>query len=506
MKRLFTILLLATFALTSASCEQLQAIGTGEVHQASTPNNGQLIAILGDSNATGYGDSDKLDDRTLVSAYSSVSINEITGVADPFQVEHTISTRSLQPYDTGGVPGLGVELTLGRALYEAGRTPAICKWSSRGSVLANSWLPGQDYYSRVTAYLDARVTEFGTLGIVYLDLGGNDGGSSTTASAVKANYDTLIGALRARYGNFTVIVRQASSLADTAYAYMTIVREQQRAWVASDDNAVLIDVDDVPFGTDNLHFTANGYAGIGYRAANAVIDRLGPAPSVFTGPGPVYVGSVPGEEGTGELSPLSFPIHSVNNYVDVLAVASAYTSEPSAPVLVDPSGFKYVGRAEATNGGGGYQYLSIWYRRRTATHMGSPIVADNNNINAAKTFTFRQPTTMVGTPFDVTPVFTAHNTYDTTMTATGVTTGTGNDLVVTIWGNYGGAARTVSGFTNSSVGSLTLQQSNDHPIGSDHEVIVMGTGTKATAGATGTTTATGSGAMFGVAVTLAIKP
>ncbi len=462
--------------------------------------------ILGDSNAYGNGDTDNLDDQTLKAVYASVSVNQVLGAGDPFVAEYTIATRSLQPFAAGGVPGCGVELALGRALYVAGRTNTkLSVWASRGSAL-DRWIPSAaNYYPLVTTYLDARVAEFGNIGVVYLDMGTNDSVTTALAGAWATNAALLIDALRARYGNFTCIVRQTGPNLDALYPYAATVRGHQVAFCHGNDNNVLLNADDIPLASDNLHYSANRYSEIGYRVSSEVVRKLGPQPVAYVSGLPQFVGAVGGVSGAGALSPNAYPIPEVPSYFDILVVASGLLVETVATILADPAGFVYIGRQVSTTGGL-FQYLYLWYRRADRRYRGAPTTTDANQYNAAKIFTFRQPTTMVGSPLDIAAIFSKNDTYDTPISITGGTSLTANCLIALFTASYGGSLRSVSGWANTDLGAVTEIQDNDFAIGSEHEIITLVTGTKVVAGAFGATTAVATAQLLGSYAALVIKP
>ncbi len=465
----------------------------------------QHVVIIGDSNAYGQGDTDNLDDQTLITADSTVLITQTIGAGDPFVAEYTIASSSLAPFRAGGAASMGVELTLGRALYAAGRTSTkISKWCSRGSSLSVEWALAGSYRALLLAFLDARMNAYGAIGIVYMDIGTNDATTQAKAMTWQKNATELVNALRTRYGNFLLLVRKTSEGLDAAYPYGETVREQQHAYVTDDPFAVLMDVDLVPLSTDNLHFTANNYGALGYRASAEMIAAMNVAPPAYAGSFPEYVGAGPGVSGAGALSPLSYPCPFADGYVEYLVVSTGLVSGAGKATLSEAAGFAEVGSQLSTTGGLD-QWLTLFERRSSSRRMPVPTVADNNNFNAARIFAFRQPTTTSGTGINVS-AFSKNDAYDTPISIGGVTSTVNNCLIALFTANYGGSNRTVSGWTNAALGSLTERKDGDYAIGGDHEIITCVTGTKAVAGATGATTATASGVMLGSYVAVAIKP
>ncbi len=468
--------------------------------------NAQHVVIIGDSNAYGFGDTDNLDDKTLITAFPSVQIDQLIGTGDPFSAEYTITPEDLQPFAAGGVPGMGVELSMGRTLHTAGRTATkISKFASRGSSLGVEWIPSAaKYWSDLTTYLDAQVIAFGTIGVIYMDLGTNDSTTAAKACAWQKNATELVNALRALYGNFRLIVRMTSRNLDAAYPFWETVRQQQLAFANDDIRTALLNIDDTALSTDNLHFSANNYYGIGHRAAVEVLAAMGIAPPAFAGAFPEYLGAMPGVSGAGALTPLSFPCPLDDGYFEILVVATGLIDGATKATLSTANGFVEIG-SQVSQFTTLDQWMTIFYRRATGRRMSNPVVADNNNYNAAKIFAFRQPTTTSGSPIDVS-VFSKNDAYATPISITGATTTVNNCLIAAFGAFYGGAARTIGAWANGTVGSLTKRMECDYAIGSDHEIISLVTGTLATAGATGAFTATASAQMMGSHVTLGIKP
>jgi hypothetical protein len=97
----------------------------------------------------------------------------------------------------------------------------------------------------------------------------------------------LIGALREDLGRPdlpVVIARTASQTGQAAGgpspdANLAAVRAAQEGFVAADEHATLVDMDDLPGAGDNLHFTSDGYKMLGERLATACAGELDITPS-----------------------------------------------------------------------------------------------------------------------------------------------------------------------------------------------------------------------------------
>lgn len=468
------------------------------------------VVILGDSNAYGNGDTDNLDDRDLVDTFANARITQVLGSGVPFTEEYNVPDSPLAPFAAGGVAGMGIELALGRALYAAGRTPVrISKWASRGSSM-DRWILGGSYNSQVIAFLDAQVALYGEIGTVYLDLGTNDASDRTLSNSWEKNCHSLITQLRDRYGNFLLIVRNTSQGLDPAYPYFQTVRAQEFAFVTNDALSKILGSEGIPLAPDLLHFTANNYSLFGYRVSAEIVSALGPAIPP-PGPIPTYIGCGGGVSGASTLQPISFPAPGYDGtYFEILVVATGLTNGAGKATLSDAAGFVEIGSQKSTTGGLD-EWITIFYRRCTSRYMAAPTVADNNQYNAAKIFTFRQPTTSSGSPLDTTAtssgaIFSKNDTYDPAISVAGGTPGVANTLFAIFGANYGGSPRTASGWANAALDDFTVRAFSDQAIGGEHEVIFCVTGEKAVAGAVGATTATANLQLLGAYCTLVIKP
>lgn len=478
----------------------------------------QHIVIIGDSNAEGQSDTDKMLDRTLLSTFSPVT-NSYTmgGSGYPPTYTYQVANTALAPYKAGGGgQNAGIELTLGRELYNryGYSAPKISKWAMYGSSMCLEWLPanGEDVIP-LLAYLDTQVALNGPIGAVIQSNGSNDAVSWANANVWQQSCASLMAVLRARYGNFGLVIWQVSidPPSGDGVPYREAVRQQQVAYVNSDPLAVLMNIDDIPLTASNVHFVADEYNLIGQRAAQVITARRGVSPAPYAGAFPEYVGAGIGRLGatSGTLTPIPYPAPSGPGYFEILVTATGLTASAGAPTLAEPAGFTQIG----TGGEGIYastsqQWLTCWYRRVTSQRMSAPTMTINNAWCMTRIFTFRQPTTIAGSPLDVTQVFSSNNTYSTAaISITGLTTVTANDLIAYFMASWSGSPNAMTSPTNAALGSLAVIQDNCLPgVASDYPGITLVTGTKAVAGAIGTTTITPSTNTLSACVALAIKP
>jgi PKD repeat protein len=478
---------------------------TQEVTAIAAPGN--LIIILGDSNGVGQGDTANLDNGLqLTTAYPQVQLNtrRAITVADP-PTWFDQATRDLQPYSAAGSAGMGVELTLGRELYRHGYEVFIGKIAMSGADTPdwNGFL--QDH---LHDYIDARVLESGhQLGAVVISLGTNDASNSTNANAFAANMTTLVASIRAQHGaNVRVALIETPSAVGSAEPFVSTVRAQALAYVASDPLAVLVPTDDIPMKVgDSRHFEANGYASIGQRAAMKLLDAFGFDRLTVTGLAPEFIGADCGLKGIGSLVPRSWA-GAVDGDLELLVVSTG--NGDIAPALSSAQGFTAVSSASFDSVfAGNHQRVAVWQRTVTQAVldansgvMPTPTVQDTNQSLAAKIFVFRGPNDTV----TLGPVGGAvNNAFNTALSLTGVTTEADNSLVAMLVTGFSSVANAVA-VTNAGLTSVAEQQDSSLSTGIDQRLISLTTGVKSTAGATGTATvaASASAVMAGVAIAL----
>lgn len=172
-----------------------------------------------------------------------------------------------------------------------------------------------------------------------------------------------------------------------------------------------------------------------------------------------------------------------------------------------PSGWTSLGTAPNTGTAGSSHdtRLSIFYRRATASES-APTVTDPGDHAAAIIHAFRG-VDVSGSPADVIAT-DSEATQDTSLTYPSVTT-TQNDCLIVFAASVGWDQATNTFFnddlTNSNLTGLDLKSGNVTNQGNGGGVAV-GVGGKATAGSTGTTSATCAGATGKALWTIALAP
>lgn len=486
------------------------------------------VALVGQSNTVGQMDTDKADTGlSIATIYPAAQINQQLGAAAADPISWTsYSTRALQPYGAGGGPGAGIELSLGRYLVEYGvhTSPAISKFAVNGSSLAANWLPSANYptsppgvanlYTQLVTYLTARVAEFGKLDVLEWGQGEADAAVTAHANAYAANLTTLMTALRAIFGGFHLVLWKLNDACTPGGDnQLATLRAQQVAYAASDPNCTLLDADDLPLNTDGLHYKADELITVGNRSGELIARRYKPTSSganynVGTGSAPwLQAKHEPGAFGAGALTP-RWPIHKAGD-IAILAVATAPLD--AAISLTTSNGFTQIESTQSSLGAGVYQKLALyWCRADQATmdanggQMPAPVVADTNNMLAARIFVFRGCVAS-GSPVDVASG-SSNNTYDTPVSIAGDTTTVGNALVAAFLSCFSGSSvNTVGSWANSTLAGLVERQDSRYLIVADTEMLALVTGTKTTAGAYNATTATTATATVQAGMTIALK-
>lgn len=479
---------------------------------------GKLIIIAGQSNAVGQGVVLSADSGLdLPTAFTSVQLHTMwaSTTGNPI-VWTTVATGNLQKYAANGVPNMGVELSLGRVLFNGtGESPTsfpafIGKMAISGSSLADHWLPTANYptgtnlFTQFVQYINDRQTESGEqLGAIVWIHGEADAGDATDSAAYQANLTAFAEALRAQFGNSFVFALNQLNVS-SSLTHKAAVRSAQAAFVAGEVNAVMVNGDDLPM-YDGVHYNADNLVTLGYRFAHAIQDRLLPQSTAHVGATPSYLGADVTAQGSGSLVPRwgGASPYAAGDWGFLFVESSSTNVDPT---LSDTQGFTLVGTIPASNFANAvYTRLAVYKCKATSASMPAPTVADSaNNYQAAAIHIVRGADSTDA----VDVVQTSKNdAFNTPVSLTGATTTGANRLVLAAVGSFfGGSPRTVSGWTNASLTNVTERRDSSFNIISDYCGIAVVTGEKATAGATGAITATVSGSAVWAGITIAVRP
>lgn len=203
--------------------------------------------------------------------------------------------------------------------------------------------------------------------------------------------------------------------------------------------------------------------------------------------------------GTGSVSP-AWPAHAV----DDIALLFVESTGGEAVTLSTPAGFAAVANSpQFTGTGTAGTRISVFWARATSTAMGAPTVADPGNHVYAQIITYRGVVD-TGNPWDVT-IGGNKGTASTTVTVTGVTTTVANALIVQVASQDIDA--TGAAFSAQANATLTgiAERSDAGTNANNGGGFAVWDGTKATAGATGNTTATVTSSVNAF-MTIALKP
>lgn len=480
---------------------------------AVSASGGLLVAMIGDSNDVGIGDTDRADKldpgggaMTVPFAGCIFNARYATGVADP-PTWIDLATGSLRPYAPGGGSGMGLELTLGRELARAGAAPWLAKQGISGSTLHVEWKPTGTFPTGVNLYRQwvarMRVLESASgrrMSAVVVSLGTNDAADTTQASAFQANMAALAAAVRVDFGSIPIVWIKTNT--NTTNTFTSTVRAGQVAAAGADAGIILVDNDDLAL-TDGAHYESDGYLTLGQRVAFAILDRLGYA-RLAAGLVPAVVGWGPAAYGAGAQSPRSWPGTRAGDREYLYVV-----TWPQDVAITTPSGWSLVsGTAVTSTFTTLKQRLSVYERLVTqamldanAGRTAPTSIADTNDLNAAKIFCVRAaaPTTDVAGS-------SANNGIDQALTLPSINTAAANELVLLFAGGFSGNGLATMATAHTGLTGVTKHQDSPYLVGSDYQVITLSSGVRSAAGPTGTGSAVPSNAEVLVGAVVAVKP
>lgn len=158
-----------------------------------------------------------------------------------------------------------------------------------------------------------------------------------------------------------------------------------------------------------------------------------------------------------------------------------------AVTLSTAAGFASIGQTNITSGGSGGTRLTVFWARATSSAMASPTIANPDDHVYAQILTYRGVVSS-GNPWDVTAGGTSAS--GTSVSLASVTTTVAQTLVVQVASrNNDSAAAAFSGYANANLTGITERSDAGTTTGTGGGFAVWD-GVKATAGATGATTAT----------------
>jgi lysophospholipase L1-like esterase len=399
------------------------------------------------------------------------------------------NSGDLGPHSLLGEASMGPELSLGRELFWNGMPNVVLGKIAIPGTTATNW--NDTLAADVTSFITDLQTSSGEqLGSVVISLGTNDTGLALTAAAYQAKLTSFVAGIRAAFGS-TVVVALIETPEAVSASFVATVRAGAAAFIAADPLAVLIKANDVAL-VDGFHFTSEGYNSIGQRAAFGVLDTLGVARRAVSTANPEVVGWGGGVNGTGTLSPRSWP-GGVDGDLELLLVTTGMANTPAT--LSTAAGFTEVVGAEQSSSWAGtfYRRSKVWSRVVTQATldandglMPTPVSADVGDVLGAKMFTVRGAS---GTPTIDAVSGNVNNGSGTSLSLTSPTTTVDNCLILYLLGAADGVASNSGTITNTSLTDVTEHQ-DAHFNGSDHVLMIAATGVKAAAGPLGAATVT----------------
>jgi PKD repeat protein len=280
-----------------------RALNGGEDFVISRSSARTFIALLGQSNAQGVGLVGDLTGSNVALSASYAAVRyaaKVDGNTDP-PVFDTFATQDLAPIFFSAATRLGVEITMGRELDRSYPNKwAIGKFALGSTSLYTNWAADGTYPTGQTRlaeqafqWVQARMAELGCSRVVFVWIQGEaDAGASVSANAYQAKLGALVTLSRTYFAGAPWVIGKLNAdfvnAASGAGTYTSTVRAAEVAYVASDANSLLVDMDGTTPSADHTHYTADGYCTVGYLYAKAVgqilSSRLRPQASFTSSP------------------------------------------------------------------------------------------------------------------------------------------------------------------------------------------------------------------------------
>jgi hypothetical protein len=217
---------------------------------------------------------------------------------------------------------------------------------------------------------------------------------------------------------------------------------------------------------------------------------------------PTYVATGTASSGTGNLTP-GLPGGWAENDIFLLFVGAA-----DANTVNTPSGYAHVNLSPALHNSAATEntkQLAVFWKRATSSESGPTVTLSGSATSrSARISAFRGCTTS-GNPWDATGKDTNDALGSSSASISGITTSeTDTHVVVAIDSSGDTTTVAFSSWSNANLASFT--ERFDGAYNANFDSLGMASGTKATAGATGTTTVSISGTAYAhVAMTIALK-
>lgn len=499
-----------------------------------------IAAGIFDSNGITKGTSNSANTNRILmygvdTDFASVTLDEKiadTGAATPTDTPGgafgtIFGPAPLRSHAASGVAQrFGTEITFGKQLYAISpnfgyvTVDAITSASLHLHWGPNVTFPtvGANFYTIWKTRLRALEASTGRIvRVIYCDLGANDSTDATAANAMQTNMGTMVTQLHADFPN-AVIIWPLLSLA-TVTAFVATVRTKMLAYAATAPSYFFIPNVDYATMPDISHWDDPSCLTIGTQIAEAAREMLAiPAVSVTTSPNVVGFG-VPK---FGNSSPLLLDAYkgTQDQAYEVLFSHSGNLVATGMPAIADPATWTTLIDNTTTAGiinarwkvhGRKVPVGEIATDTVTNSHDRSPpqasIAITTGLENMAMRVTVLGPTgATLAVDVADSDQFNTNNTGPKTIKA--VTTTAANEMILYIVGGMTFTANpTVTSFTAAGLTNVSrvIEFSTNMPDG-DWGLISIWKGFKATAGSTGTASATFNVNVLAVDAVIAFKP
>jgi hypothetical protein len=188
--------------------------------------------------------------------------------------------------DSNATTGTASEVSLGRALLDAGRSPVILKHGAGGTTLYEDWDPddpGIEWSNGVNHFYDTiPMLDKGVIRCMSWAQGESDAaiGEEANSLAYETNLDNLFTKYRTEFADYLhpdfrfllIRLNPADGAQDSsAYPYIDNIRTAQEAVAASRSDVLIIDMD-LAVTTDGIHWDAAGLVGMGFAESRAILN------------------------------------------------------------------------------------------------------------------------------------------------------------------------------------------------------------------------------------------
>lgn len=438
------------------------------------------VGQAGQSNAALRSNSTLVDYGLLASvAYAPATIETSTSFTPP----PAYASMSLGPVTPSGLNS-GYELGMGRALIKSGTATAttpITKMAIDGTAIA-TWNNATNFSRFITA-LHARETSTGrSLTDQTWAQGEADGATAPLAAAYPAAIATFLDAFHAEFPTtrFHFLVLNANVNIATVPERAAIRAAQIAAIAARSSWCFAVYADDLEFGTDGVHYTANSFWSLGVRFAESIRSAVGNAlPNESVGDAP-FIRSVSNAATSNNTVGLGVTVHAPPSTIgDTQVLVVSQGNLNLTPALTTANGFTQITNSpQFSLSGGNYAWLSIYTRVWNGTDA-DPVVSGLTTQQRRTALIF----SVGGTSgLAMNAVGTVNNAFSTSMTIASVTTPVNNCLVVRVHASYASADNNMS-----AIAGGTLIRDGYGPVRQMYQIF---SDVQAVAGATGACTGT----------------